>query len=48
MVVDNTTMNALMLEIDRKGRKVEEVVAEWMGANEATWSPWVKAAKAAQ
>jgi glycine betaine/proline transport system substrate-binding protein len=48
MVVDNTTMNGLMLEIDRKGRKVEDVVAEWMGANEATWSPWVKAAKAAQ
>ncbi len=48
MEIDNTVQNALMLEIDNKGRKVEEVVAEWIAANEATWGPWVKAAKAAQ
>ena len=45
--IDNTAQNALMLEIDNKGRDLEEVVAEWIAANEATWSPWVDAAKAA-
>lgn len=48
MSIDNATQNALMLEIDNKGRKLEEVIAEWVDANEATWSPWVEAAKAAQ
>ena len=45
--IDNDTQNALMLEIDNKGRALEEVVAEWVDANEATWSPWVEAAKGA-
>ena len=46
--IDNTTMNALMLEIDSKGRDLEEVIAEWIAANEATWRPWVEAAMAAR
>ena len=45
MQIDNDTQNKLMLEIDQKGRKLETVIAEWIDANEATWSPWVKAAK---
>ena len=45
--IDNATQNALMLEIDQKNRDLEEVIAEWIAANEATWSPWVDAAKAA-
>ena len=45
MSIDNATQNALMLEIDNKGRKLEEVIAEWVNANEATWGPWVKAAQ---
>ena len=45
--IDNTTQNGLMLEIDNKKRDLEEVVAEWIAANEATWSPWVEAAKGA-
>lgn len=47
MSIDNATQNTLMLEIDQKGRDLEEVVAEWIDANEATWSPWVEAGKAA-
>ncbi len=43
--IDNETQNLMMLEIDNKGRKLEEVVAEWVAANEATWKPWVDAAK---
>ena len=48
MSIDNNTMNTLMLEVDNKGRKLETVVAEWIDANESTWSPWVKAAKSVQ
>ncbi|QGX98913.1 glycine/betaine ABC transporter substrate-binding protein [Roseovarius faecimaris] len=47
MSIDNATQNTLMLEIDQKGRDLEEVVAEWIDANEATWMPWVEAGKAA-
>ena len=36
-----------MLEIDNKKRDLDEVIAEWIEANEATWSPWLDAAKAA-
>ena len=46
--IDNDVQNALMLEIDQKGRDLEEVVAEWIDANEETWTPWVEAGKAAQ
>ena len=45
MSIDNETQNLMMLEIDNKKRKLEEVVAEWIGKNEATWKPWVDAAK---
>lgn len=48
LTIDNATQNALMLEIDQKGRKLEEVIAEWVAANEALWSPWVEAAKASK
>ena len=34
----------LMGAVDVDGRKVEEVVAEWMAANETTWKPVVEAA----
>lgn len=44
MSIDNETQNLMMLEIDNKGRKIEEVVAEWIAANEGTWKPWVDAA----
>jgi glycine betaine/proline transport system substrate-binding protein len=48
MSIDNNTQNALMLEIDQKGRDLEVVVAEWIDANEATWKPWVDAGMAAK
>jgi glycine betaine/proline transport system substrate-binding protein len=34
----------MMNAIDQQGRKIEEVVKEWVNANEATWKPWVDAA----
>lgn len=48
MSIDNDTQNVLMLEIDQKGRDIEEVIAEWIDANEATWTPWVEAGMAAK
>jgi len=45
MSLDNVTQNAMMLEIDNKKRKLDEVIAEWIAKNEATWKPWVDAAK---
>ncbi|MEM7073539.1 MAG: ABC transporter substrate-binding protein [Pseudomonadota bacterium] len=46
--IDNDTQNALMLEIDQKGRGLEEVIAEWVDGNEAVWSSWVEAGMAAK
>jgi glycine betaine/proline transport system substrate-binding protein len=40
--LDNDEMGAMITEVDLNGRKVEEVVADWMGKNEARWSEWVK------
>ena len=34
----------LMGEVDVDGKKVEDVVAAWMDANEAVWKPVVDAA----
>lgn len=45
MTIDNATQNTLMLEVDQKKRKLEEVIEEWMQNNEETWKPWVEAAK---
>ena len=33
-----------MLEVDSKKRDLEEVITEWVAANEAMWSSWVSAA----
>ncbi len=41
----NDQQNPLIAEVDSKGRKLEEVVAEWLSNNEAIWKPWVDAAK---
>ena len=43
--IDNDTQNNLMLEIDNKKRDIDEVVAEWLAANESTWQAWVEAAQ---
>ncbi len=45
LTIDNDTQNALMLEVDNNKRDLEEVITEWVNANEATWQPWVAAAQ---
>lgn len=42
--MSNDQQNPLILEVDSKGRKLEDVAAEWIKANEAIWKPWVDAA----
>jgi len=42
--LSNDVHNLAMLEIDNKGRELEEVVAEWIANNKSTWQPWVDAA----
>lgn len=39
--INNGIQNVLIKEVDNKGRPIEEVVAEWMAANESTWKAWL-------
>jgi glycine betaine/proline transport system substrate-binding protein len=39
--ITNEDMGAMISAVDLEGRAIEEVVAEWMAANEATWRPWI-------
>lgn len=39
--IDNAEMGAMITEVDLNGKTVEAVVAEWIGANEARWKPWI-------
>lgn len=40
--VSNDEMGAMITKVDLDGGKVEDVVAEWMAANEDRWSGWIK------
>ena len=40
--IDNKTMGALITKIDLDGEKLEDVVAQWMKDNEATWKKWTQ------
>jgi len=40
----NADQIPMMNAIDQEGGKLEEVVAAWLDANQATWQPWVDAA----
>ena len=37
----NDEQNAAILAIDNQGRDLDEVVAEWLANNEATWQGWI-------
>ncbi|NGM45732.1 ABC transporter substrate-binding protein [Rhodobacter sp. SGA-6-6] len=39
--IDNDTMGAMIAKVDLDGESIEDVVDEWMDANEATWSAWI-------
>jgi glycine betaine/proline transport system substrate-binding protein len=38
----NAEHNAMILEVDQKGRAAEEVALEWVANNEAVWMAWTK------
>jgi glycine betaine/proline transport system substrate-binding protein len=40
--IDNDEMGAMITEVDLDGKSIDAVVADWMGANEARWSEWIK------
>ncbi len=39
--VSNDDMGAMITEVDLNGKTVEQVVADWMAANEAAWKGWI-------
>ncbi len=40
--IDNQTVGTMVGEVDLDGKKVEEVVDNWMKANEAAWKGWTE------
>lgn len=43
--MDAGEQQEMMLRVDKNGEKLEDVVREWIGKNEATWKPWLDAAQ---
>lgn len=43
--MDAKQQQEMMLRVDKQGEKLDAVVKEWVDQNEATWKPWVDAAK---
>lgn len=39
--IDNDTMGEMVGKVDLDGESIDDVVDEWMEANEATWSAWI-------
>jgi len=39
--ISNADVGSLVAKVDLEGVSIEDVVAEWMAANEATWSTWI-------
>jgi glycine betaine/proline transport system substrate-binding protein len=40
--IGNDDMGAMITEVDLNGKTVDQVVADWMAANEATWKGWIE------
>ncbi len=40
--LSNDVQNMLIAKVDQEGMSVEDAVAEWMAANEATWRAWTE------
>ncbi|MBK0327790.1 ABC transporter substrate-binding protein [Rhodobacteraceae bacterium F11138] len=39
--ISNDDMGAMITEVDLNGKSVQDVVADWMAANEETWKAWI-------
>lgn len=42
LTLDNDEMGRMVGEVDLDGKSVDDVVADWMAANENRWSTWIK------
>jgi glycine betaine/proline transport system substrate-binding protein len=40
--IDNDEMGKMITAVDLEGKKVSDVVSDWMATNEARWSEWIK------
>ena len=40
--VNNDEMGAMVSAVDLEGKKVADVVADWMGKNEDRWKKWIQ------
>jgi glycine betaine/proline transport system substrate-binding protein len=40
--ISSDEMNGLVGQVDLDGKKVEDVVADWVAKNEATWKKWIE------
>jgi glycine betaine/proline transport system substrate-binding protein len=40
--IDNATMGRMIAAIDLDGRKLDDVVEEWIQGNRAVWEPWTQ------
>jgi glycine betaine/proline transport system substrate-binding protein len=34
-------MSQMIVAVDLEGKKLEEVVADWVAKNESRWKPWI-------
>jgi glycine betaine/proline transport system substrate-binding protein len=39
--LDNDEMSQMIVAVDLEGKKIEEVVADWIAKNESRWKPWI-------
>ena len=39
--LDNDEMSQMIVAVDLDGKKLEEVVADWVAKNESRWKPWI-------
>lgn len=44
MQLQNADENTAILSVDTQGAKVEDIAAQWVANNAATWKPWIKQA----
>jgi glycine betaine/proline transport system substrate-binding protein len=44
LTLTNADENAAILAVDTQGAKVEDIAADWVAKNEATWKPWIEQA----
>ena len=39
--LDNDEMSQMIVAVDLEGKKIEDVVADWIAKNESRWKPWI-------